>query len=55
MFELHAQDMGYGSHNERKPVIGLTGSDGDQNEKQCEGSHDQSPCLDWLKFSRERA
>jgi len=53
--ELSAQDMGDGSHDERKPVMGLAGSDGDQNEKQCEGSHDHSPCLDGLKFSRERA
>jgi len=43
VFELHAQDMGNGSHDDRKPVMGLAGSDGDQNEKQCEGSHDHSP------------
>jgi hypothetical protein len=43
VFELTAQDMGDGSHDYRKPVLGLAGSDGDQNEKQCEGSHDHSP------------
>ena len=55
VFELSAQDMGDGSHDDRKPVMGLAGSDGDQNENQCEGSHDQSPCLDWLNISREMA
>ena len=41
--ELSVQDIGNGSHDNRKPVMGLACSDGDQNEKQCEGSHDQSP------------
>ena len=53
--ELSAQDMGDGSHDEREPVLGLAGSDGNQDEKQCEGSHDQSPCLDGLNISRGRA
>ena len=43
MFELPAQDMGDGSHDDYKPVMRLAGSDGDQDEKQCEGSHDHSP------------
>lgn len=46
VFELPAQDMGYGSHDNCKPVMGLAGSDGYQDEKQCESSHDPSPCLD---------
>ena len=33
VFELHAQEMGDGCHDDRKPVMGLAGSDGDQNEK----------------------
>ena len=43
VFELPAQDMGDGRQDDRKPVMGLAGSDGDQDEKQCEGSHDHSP------------
>jgi len=35
--------MGDGSQYHRKPVMGLAGGDGDQDEKQCEGSHDLSP------------
>jgi len=41
--ELSAQTVGDGSHDNRKPVMRLAGSDGDQDEKQCEGSHDHSP------------
>jgi len=41
--ELSAHTVGDGSHEYRKPVMGLAGSDGDQDEKQCEGSHDLSP------------
>jgi hypothetical protein len=55
VFALSAQQMGDGSHDYRQPVIGLAGGDGDQDEKKCEGSHDQSPFLDWLNTSSERA
>jgi len=51
---LSAQDMGDGSHDHRKPVMGLAGSYGNQDEKQCEGSHDRSPYLDWLNTSKGR-
>ena len=34
------------AHGHRQPVIWLTGSNGDQNEKHCEGSHDQVPYLE---------
>ena len=41
--ELSAHAAGDGSHDDRKPVMGLAGGNGDQDEKQCEGSHDPSP------------
>jgi hypothetical protein len=52
-----------GSHEDRKPVMGLAGGNGfgeqnhfgDQDEKRSEGSHDPSPCLDGLKSPREKA
>jgi len=48
---LSAQAMGEGSHDRQKPVVRLAGGDGDQDENQGEGSHDQSPCLEWLNVS----
>jgi hypothetical protein len=55
VFALSAQQMGDGSHDYRKPLMRLAGGDGDQDEKHCEGSHDQSPYWEWLNISRGRA
>ena len=49
--ELFVEAMCNGSHDGRKPVVRLAGGDGDQDEKQCEGSHDLSPCLECLNGS----
>jgi hypothetical protein len=49
--ELMAQQSGNESRDCRKPVMRLAGSDGNQGENQCEGSHDQSPYVKWLTVS----
>ena len=41
--ELSAHAAGDGSHDDRKPVMGLAGGNGDQDEKRSESSHDLSP------------
>jgi hypothetical protein len=49
--ELAAYAMSDESHDCRKPVMRLTGSDGHQDEKHCESLHDLSPYVEWLTVS----
>ena len=41
--DLPAWHTGDNSYHDREPMMRLAGCDGDQDEKQCEGSHDLSP------------
>jgi hypothetical protein len=53
--DLCAQQMGEDCQETAKPVVWLTGGDGDQDEQPDEGSHTYSPFVDGLNPSRGMA
>jgi hypothetical protein len=50
--DLCAQQMGEGCQETAKPMLRLTGGEGDQDEKPGQGSHAYSPFVDGLNPSR---